>query len=41
MNLMMTPIVFSDDAITIAGMDYIVLKGYITPDRKNEIMGGN
>lgn len=41
MNLMMTPVVFSDDAITIAGMDYIVLKGYITPDRKNEIMGGN
>lgn len=40
MNLMMTPVVQSDDPITIMGMDYIALKGYVTETRKKEILGG-
>lgn len=41
MNLSMTPVVLSDDPITIKGMDYLVKTGRLGENRKNEILGGN
>ena len=41
MNLGMTPVVLSDDPITKKAMDYLVKKGRLSENRKNEILGGN
>lgn len=40
MHLMMTPIVQSDDEVTINGMNYLVTASLLTETRKNEILGG-
>lgn len=40
LHLSMTPIVQSDDEVTIEGMAYLVLAGLLTETRKNEILGG-
>lgn len=41
MHLMMTPIVQSDDEVTINGMNYLVTASLLTETRKNEILGGD
>lgn len=40
MHLMMTPVVQSDDEVTINGMNYLVKTSLLTELRKNEILGG-
>lgn len=40
MHLMMTPVVQSDDEVTINGMNYLVTASLLTETRKKEILGG-
>lgn len=40
MHLMMTPVVQSDDEVTISGMNHLVTASLLTETRKNEILGG-
>lgn len=41
LHLSMTPIVQSDDDVTIEGMAYLVLAELLTEARRNEILGGD